>query len=338
VWTYGGGADFYFTSNLNNPYSARNVLRTFDLHDGGGIHLNLVQAWVERARTPVGFRLDLHWGPAARLQNLSEASDNDVWEHIQEAYVSANLTGDGSTYLDFGKWITPAGLEVVEVQDNILYSHSALFYATTPYFHFGPRLFHYFNETDYVTLSIHRGWNTVVDPGHAPGFGVSVGKALSSELEATATYIGGDELDDFGRAGWRSLVDAILEYEPDDRWSYQLNASFAAQSDVKVRRDRRGANAAWYGVAGMVKRSLDPERSLGGRLEWVRDDSGFMLGETMSLVSLTLNFTRHFGPHFETRLEFRQDVAVGARPFRGANPEETHSTQATFTVAGIVSF
>jgi len=337
IWTYGGGADFYFLTNLNNPHSGVNDLRTFDIKDEHGVHLNLLQAWVERARTPVGFRLDLNWGPSARLQNFQEASNNDLWEHVQEAYVSVNLKRSGSTYLDFGKWITPAGLEVVEPQDNVMYSHSMLFATATPYFHFGPRVQHYFNDDDYAMAAVHRGWNTVVNPGQGLGFAISGGKKLRDDLSATVTYIGGEELDAFRRPGWRSLLDITAEYEPSEKWLYQLDASYLQQSDVRL---KPGASetATWYGVAVWAKRKLDEKQSVAARVEWFRDNTGFVLGDDADMYTLTLNYAHQFGKHLETRIEYRHDLSGGSAPFAGSRLGSFHGTMNTVTIAGLVRF
>ena len=233
--TTGGSVSFHSVSNLNEPFNGQNQLRSFDFQDEHGPHFNLIDLWAQYAREPVGFRLDLNWGPAARIQTAAEPRNRDLWAHIQQVYVSANLDGKrGQTYVDFGKWSTPAGLEVVEAKDNVFYSPGLLFSWSPPFYHFGGRVFHNFNASDYVMAAVERGWNAVSDPGHAPGFILSGSKAVSPKWTVTGSYLGGEENDPFGRAHWRHLLDVIAVDNASPQWTYQLNAEYGRQANVKL--------------------------------------------------------------------------------------------------------
>jgi putative OmpL-like beta-barrel porin-2 len=333
-FTYGGSADFYYLTNLNDPFTGRNRFRLFDFQDEHGPHLNLIDLWAEYARKPVGFRLDLDWGPAARIQNAGETSDNDLWDHIQQAHVGINLDRSGSTYLNFGKYVTPAGLEVSESVNNVLFGQGILFSQVTPFFHFGFRVFHYFNEDDYVMAHVHRGWDTVVDPDHDPGFGLTYSRTLRPKWTLTTSYLGGDEFDDSGRANWRNLFDLVAEYEAGPRWLYQFNASYVDQQDVKLAPGRK-QTVRWYGLMAIAKRTLDEKQYVAGRVDWLKDDSGFILGKDLDIYTLTLNYTRFFGKHFQARLEYRHDFAGGGSPFPEERRGHFTDNQGTITVATI---
>src|SRR5688500_2109509 len=69
-FTYGATADFYFSSNFNNPGDGLNGLGIFDFKDEHGPHLNYAEVWAQYARDPIGFRLDLMWGPGGRIVNF----------------------------------------------------------------------------------------------------------------------------------------------------------------------------------------------------------------------------------------------------------------------------
>lgn len=336
--TYGGSVDGYFASNLNNPWNGRNALRLFDYRDEHGPHLNLLDVWVEQARLPVGFRLDLNWGPAARIENAEEPSDDDLWTHIQQLTVSANLDREDRTYVDFGKYVTPVGLEVVEPVDNVLFSQGVLFSSATPYFHLGLRLFHYFNDEDYLLAHVHRGWDAVSSPGHAPGFGLTYNRALSPRWTVTASYLGGDERTDAGAATWRHLVDLIAAYEPDERWLYQFNGTWGSQPAAALRSGGGTRRANWRGVAAIARRKLDQRQSVAARLEWFRDTSGFMLGNDLEVFTLTFNYTHRFDAHLQARVEYRHDVAGGGRPFAGAHRPRLTRDQGTLILALIAGY
>jgi hypothetical protein len=334
--TFGGSADFYFTSNLNNPANGLNDLRTFDIRHQGGPHLGLIDLWAERQRKPIGMRIDLNWGPTARIQNDEEPDPTAFWRHVQQLFVSANVANKGRTYVDFGKWVAPAGAESVEPRDNILYSQGLLFSLGTPYYYLGMRGFHYFNDSDYLMVHVNRGWNAVSAPGHAPGFGITGSKALSERTSFTMSYIGGEEPNGGGQANWRHLFDIIAQRQGGSRWSYLGNATYALQTGVPNGAGRSGA--AWYGVAATAKYSFRPNQYGAARLEWFRDDAGFASGQSGDLYSLTLNYTRLVGKHLQMRAEFRQDLAGGNPRFSGSRRGLFHGDQQTFTIATILSY
>jgi len=325
-FTYGGQADFYFSSNINNPFTGTNLFRAYDVEDEKGVHLGLIDLWAQYARRPIGGRLDLNFGPTSRFTNFAEPSRSNVWQHIQQAYVSANLDGKkGRTFVDFGKWVTPAGAELIEPKENWLYSRGLLFSVALPYYHFGGRIYHYFNDTDYVMGAGIRGWNAVGDPGHGPGFILSGSKMLSSKWTATGNYIGGEE---FGLNGadYRHLFDFVLLYNPGGRWNYTFNPIAATQS-----------GSSFYGISSQAKYNLSAKQYLAFRGEVLRDDSGLISGNTQTLGSATVGFTHLFNKYAQTRLEYRHDFGKDST-FPEDRPGRFRGTQGTFLISAILSY
>jgi hypothetical protein len=326
-FTYGGSADFYFETNFNEPHTGKNVYRAFDIKDEHGPHLGLIDLWAQYARNPVGGRIDVDFGPTARLVNAFEPSHSDVWEHIQQVYVSANLDGKkGRTYVDLGKWVTPAGFEVIEPRDNWLYSRGLLFNLAIPFYHLGGRLYHYFNDTDYVMVAGHRGWNAVGDPGHSPGFILAGSKALNSKMTFTGNFLGGDEPGPTGSNDFRSLGDLILAYNPTAKTSYALNLDAAGQS---------GAN--WFGLGAHAKFSFTPKQYVAFRAEVMRDNGGLISGSTQTLASLSLGYTYLFNKYAQARLEARHDFGT-----KSTFPDEAagsfSANQTTVLVSAILGY
>src|SRR6185436_20651839 len=93
-------------------------------------------------RKPFGYRLDLDFGRTARLVNFNEGSRGDALEHLQQAYVSVNLTKSARTWLDFGKFVSPMGAEPIEATNNWLTSRGLLTTYATPYTLSGLRVTH----------------------------------------------------------------------------------------------------------------------------------------------------------------------------------------------------
>ena len=62
-----------------------------------------------------------------------------VFRNIEQAYISFKPAQAKGLQLDFGKFVTAAGAEVIETKDNWNYSRSLLFSWAIPYYHFGLR-------------------------------------------------------------------------------------------------------------------------------------------------------------------------------------------------------
>jgi hypothetical protein len=118
--TVSGTTDTYFSHNFNNPPGRISAARAFDTRDDK-FRLNLAKVSVERATTPFGFRADIGLGDAMKAIHASEANRNGVYRHIEQAYVSAGHRG---VRVDFGKFVTQHGAEVIETSDNWNYSRS----------------------------------------------------------------------------------------------------------------------------------------------------------------------------------------------------------------------
>lgn len=324
-FTYGGSADFFFSTNFNDPFTGTNLFRAFDVKDERGVHLGLIDLWAQYARDPIGFRVDINFGPTAKFVNAFEPSRSDVWDNIQQVLISGNLDKAGRTYVEFGKFVTPIGLEVIEPKDNWLYTRGMLFNLAIPFYHLGGRVFHYFNDADYVAFTGHRGWNAVGDPGHGPGFILTGSKAISPKLTLTGNLSLGDEP---GLSGndFRTLFDFIALYNPGGRWEYALNLDTAGQD---------GAN--WHGLSAMARYSINSRQAVTLRGEVLRDNGGLVTGSSQTLGSVTLGYGYTFNKYAQARLEYRHDFSN-----RGVYPKDRvgrfGTGQDTLVIAAILSY
>jgi len=322
--TYGGSADLYFSTNFNDPFTGLNGLHAWDVRDERGPHLGLVDLWAQYARSPVGGRLDLNFGPTSKLNHAFDYTRSDVWDNIQQAFVSANLDKAGRTYIDLGKWTTTAGVEVTEPRDNWLTSRGLAFYLVQPFYHTGGRVYHYFNDTDFVMAAVHRGYNATGNPHRSPGFAITGGKKLNEEMTFIGSYYGGDEAAVAGEGEqYRSLVDLILLYNPaGSRWAYTVNADIAVQGSANV-----GA------LSAQAKYQLTPKSYGAIRGEMVID--GDFVGT--DVYSLTAGYAYMFNQNVQTRAELRYDWA-GGDVFADQRRGSFKSNQPTFLLSAIVGF
>lgn len=336
-WGFGGWADFFTVWNFNDPFNGRNGLRFFDTPSARGLHFGEVDAWVERRRSPIGFRAEFNIGPNARLNNAYEPSRSDFWESFRELAVSANLDRSGRTSLTFGKQVTPAGLEEVQPHERDLHSVGYIYALASPNYYFGPRLHHDLNETDYVELHAFRGWDAVGAPGHAPGYGFTYNRAFGKSLSGALTFLSGHDSDGTGQSGRRNLLDVYLINDRGGRWKHSVNFELNTQANVLTAPGRR-ESAAWIGAAVGTRYRLDGKRFLSARLDWFRDDSGYLTGAPGTAVAFTAGHAWELHRHLQARVEFRHDFSGGANFFARRGPRSFGTNQSTLQASVIAHF
>ncbi len=112
-----GFIDGYYSYNFNKPAGRVNVLRNFDTRSNQ-FALNLAEIVIEKKPDPLnsrlGFRLDLDYGPATDLVHSVEPGGKDVYKVIQQAYGSYLAPIGSGLQIDFGKFVTVHGAEVIE--------------------------------------------------------------------------------------------------------------------------------------------------------------------------------------------------------------------------------
>jgi hypothetical protein len=172
--TFTGLLDGYYSYNTNTPNlggNRFNKYRAFDQRDQA-FSLNYGEIAVDYKPMDVGFRVDIGFGDAVDVVNFSEPSGPDLWRHIQQAYITGT---SGRFTVDFGKWVTPLGAEVIETKDNWNYSRGLLFTLGIPFYHFGAK--GTFAASDRVSVAgyVVNGWNNVAPQQQIGGTGRSLG-------------------------------------------------------------------------------------------------------------------------------------------------------------------
>src|SRR4030095_5451283 len=134
--------------------------------------------------SPLGFKLDLGFGPTVDLVNAPDTFNGPAIRNVLQAYLSyVGPIGKGLT-VDFGKFYTPVGSEVIETKDNFNYTRSFLF-TYGPYTHTGFRAKYTFNDKIAVTVFLVNGWDNFIDNNRAKTGGVSVSLTPTSRLSIT---------------------------------------------------------------------------------------------------------------------------------------------------------
>ena len=170
-----GLVDGYYSYNFNRPDGGINNARAFDAYDNS-FSLNLAKITLEKKNdlaNPLGFKVDLGFGPAVDIVNGPGPYGGQQIKNLLQAYLSyVAPIGNGLT-VDFGKFATPAGAEVIETKDNYNYSRGLLF-TYGPYYHLGFRSKYTFNDKIAVTGFLLNGWDIHTDNNHGKTYGASV--------------------------------------------------------------------------------------------------------------------------------------------------------------------
>ena len=312
--------DGYYSYDFNRPDSRRSSFRAFD-GPANQFSLNLAQFTLEKTPEPtngrLGFRLSTGFGNAMNAMNGSESS---FAQYLYEAYGSYLVPVGKGLLVDFGKFVTPHGAEVIDTQDNWNYSRGLLFSYAIPFYHFGVRAKYSFNDQYWLSGYLVNGWNNVVDNNTGKTIGVGLGWNPSKKLSVVQNYMAGPEQPG-NNTGWRQLIDTLVTITPTERWSFMVNYDYGRGDRVSG----LPGPVWWTGVAGYVRYAPSRRHALAVRYEYYNDHDGFTTGTAQHLHGVTGTFERRIAKNLITRLEFRRDLSNCPSFTRGDVPARAQS-------------
>jgi len=342
--TLSGFVDTYYAFNFNQPNTLGtagvlpagfegNALQFFDANTNQ-FSLNAVELVVDKAPDATaggtgraGYHVGVIYGQAASAinGNLFTFSLNNPTDFnniaLKEAYVSYIAPiGKGLT-ITAGKFVTPAGAEVIETNGNWNYSRSILFYYAIPFFHFGVNAKYTFNPQWSVTAYMVNGWNNSQEINTGKTYGASLAWTPNKYWAITENYLAGPQDDQafFGYVGkpndnWRQLEDATIAFTPNSKWAFQVNGDYGygdkTGNGVSVAGNSKPVD--WYGAAGYAKYNFSDKAYFAARYEYYSDPQGFtlFLGTPNGHVSEgTGTFAYNWKSSLQSRFEFREDYS-----------------------------
>jgi len=324
-----GTVDGYYTYSTNKPTAGSLIpLRVFD-----GQHNQFTLALAELALSKpataddhVGFRLDLDYGPVADAVNAFEPGGS-TFRNIQQAYLSYFANTGGGLTLDFGKFVTPIGAEVIEAKDNWNYSRSILFGYAIPFYHTGLRLNYTANDKVSIGGTVTNGWNNSTENNSAKSYGLMATIKAGKDATIVQNYMTGPE--QTGNSDdWRNLYDATLTYVASDKLSLMANYDYGHDT-VGV------TGVSWQGVALYAKAQATPIFAFIPRFEYYKDPDGYTTAFAQTLKELTLTAEVKHSQGLITRFEYRGDWSDGEYFVKESGPVKS---QNTFTVAMVYGF
>ena len=321
-----GLLDIYYSQNLNRPPDRVNLYRGFDVEERA-FALSLAELILDRQPSPLGFHVRLAAGKTTDVVHSAEPAGAEAVKHLMQAYGSYICGPQGRLTLDFGKFVTPHGAEVIETSDNWNYSRGLLFAWAIPYYHMGIRA--KYRPSDRVTLGAYlvNGWNNVSENNKGKTVGLQTSWISGGRLTITHGWMGGPEQKD--RSGnWRHLWDTLITYNANDSLIFAVNHDYATEKTD-------AGTVVWTGLAGYVRLGIRANEALTLRAEWFRDRDGFSTGTAQTLKELTLTYEHRPQKDLITRWEVRRDWSTNAVFTKGSG---TSKGQTTFLVGAVVLF
>jgi hypothetical protein len=319
--------DGYTDANFNNPASGFNGLRNFDVRSDT-LHLNMAEITIDHAPGPVGFHLDVGFGEMFDIIH-SGNRDPNAWKYFKQGYIDFKPKSWHGVEIDVGEFVTSAGAEVIETNQNFNYSRSLLFAWAIPYSHTGVRAQYALGSHFTGSVQVVNGWNNVEPINSGKTYGFTGAYAWKKVTWNNNYYVGPEHPKT--TTGWRNLYDTSVVVNPNDNLSYYDNFDYAHDKNVGP-----GASA-WVGLAGAVRQALGKKFAVAGRLEFFDDRNGLSTGVAQTVKEFTLTGEYKITDWLMTRGEFRNDWSD--KPFfENSDGQMTAKNQPTLLLGMIAYF
>ena len=329
--TFGGLVDAYYLFNFNEPTDRSVGFRTFDSRHNS-FALNLAELSLNKSATaesPLGYNLTYGLGPTADFVNGADFGDGTTADNFFQYYLSARIPGTKDITLDFGKFVTIHGAEVIETAPNWNYSRGLLFGLAIPFYHFGFRATIPVSETVTLTGLLVNGWDNVLDNNGGKTFGLLFNWAPNDRFSLVQNYMTGPEADDDNDT-YRHLFDTLLTVKLHDKVTFMTNFDYGMDRDA-------GSHVHWIGTANYLRFQLTPTFALTPRFEFFSDPGGFRTGVRQQLKEFTITPEFVVSENLVTRFEFRRDWS-NEPAFAVGSPGDDPKVQNTAAVGMLLTF
>jgi hypothetical protein len=313
-----GLIDWYYQFSFNHPLPGTNLVppRAFDIKNDSFslslVEVNLTQA--ATAKSPIGFTATFTLGKTADLVHFTEPggtpnpgklSNDTIYKYTQQLFGTYVTPGSQPFTMDFGKFVTLMGFELIESSTNDNYSRGLLFTYAIPFYHTGLRITRPLSSTLAAQLHLVNGWNNVEDDNSGKSIGVQFAWNPNSAWTWVVNWMGGDESTGAALPANLNvqLVDLLGIWRPTDRLKLGINVDYASAFKAGA------AGGHWSGQAVYLRYQLNKRSALAVRLEHFEDTNGLRTGTAQNLNSATATFEYVVHDNLLHRLEFRHDKA-----------------------------
>jgi len=347
-FVFGGLVDTYYMYNFTPPSGSNSlqfpnpapvgVGRAFDIN-ANSMNLALAKLTMNASLDVVSLQLDMGYGQTGTIiNNAVDPNPSLMGPGVGPSFLLEQAFGEislpGNLTVDFGKFTTTAGAEVIEANKNWLYSRSLLFNAI-PLLHTGVRANLKINDMVTVQGSVVNGWNNDPDLNAWKTIGLSATITASPAFSLIGTtYFGKEGQPQMSPAGatpgdLRFLLDIVAAYTVNSAFGLNLNIDYIkAFDDISADYQVGGSLMGRYVVSDHI--------NFAARGEYLATHID-AAAATLSQGEVTVMMGIDVGKNFELRPEVRADFAG---KFGGADVLEggTKSSAVTGTLAALTWF
>jgi hypothetical protein len=356
TWSVGpmdlsGFIDGYYSFNFNRPnttegYDQINQLYNFN-DKTDQFELSAAKLTLNHDPDPVGAHVDFIYGRTNDLINNATANTTTTTfvasqlPYLEQAFLSLKPPKAKGFEMDFGKFVTSAGAEVIEAKDNWNYSRSLLFVNAIPYWHFGARTSLPVSKAETIGFQLVNGWNNV-SKSNGGVTGIFTSAYTKTKAAWDLNYIVGPENANTTN-GLRNLIDTTLLLTPPGKTNAYINFDYGRNQDgtyvcgtspTVICGDTKLND--WWGAAGAVHIQASAKNAIALRGEYFTDPQGFQTGTAQNLVEGTFTYEYKWVEGALMRIEYRCD-ASNKNYFNKLASQNTDQQQ-TLTVAFIAFF
>jgi hypothetical protein len=343
-----GVIDGYYSLNFNRPSTVDGfdqVNQLYNFNDKTDqFNLSAAKLTLNHDPDPVGAHVDFIYGRTNDLINSAptNSSSADQLNFIEQAFLSLKPPKAKGFELDFGKFVTSAGAEVIEAKDNWNYSRSLLFVNAIPYWHFGARTSIPVTKTETIGVQVVNGWNNISKSNGGATVGIT-SALVKPKYSWNVNYYGGPENANT-TSGFRNLFDTTLLFTPNAKFNAYINYDYGQNRDSTVTVNTgdgtftTGDNNLnhWQGVAFAAHEQASGKQAVAGRFEYFTDPNGFQTGTAQHLYEFTATYEYKWVEGLLTRVEYRGDFSNVA--YFHKDQTSYVDSQNTLTIAFIAFF
>ncbi len=349
TWSVGpmdlsGFIDGYYSANFNDPSAnslGDQVNQLYNFNDKTDqFELSAAKLTLNHDPDPIGAHIDFIYGRTNTLINAAPTNSTsaDQLNYLEQAFLSLKPPKAKGFEMDFGKFVTSAGAEVIEAKDNWNYSRSLLFVNAIPYWHFGARTSYPVSKTDTIGFQLVNGWNNV-SKSNGGLTGVFTNAYTKPKATWDLNYIVGPENPNT-TSGLRNLIDTTLLLTPPGKYNAYFNFDYGQNTDaIAAQGDTKTHD--WWGAAGALHAQANSKNAIALRAEYFNDPDGFQTGVAQHLYEGTFTYEYKWVEGALMRVEYRIDesnVNFFAKQTHPSLSTGAVDQQQTLTIAFIAFF
>lgn len=334
--------DGYYGFNFNQPHDGINQVRAFDPSHNQFI-LSQGAIVLERpvnvdAGRRWGGRIDLMFGQTSNELIGSGAFEppgrSEVYRHLYQAFGSYVAPVGKGLQMDFGRFTTSVGSELVYSKDNYNYTRSFFFFAL-PYYHTGFKFSYPVGGKLTASYWLMNGTNQGEDFNGLKAHGAFLTWNLAKNFTiATNYYTSQDQLapidpgtgrpvNNLAPRGRFHVFDTYFTYTASDK------LTLGGQYDYAVNRaDPNGPPAVLQGGSAYARTTFSDKFNVGYRFTYADDRGGFASGMQQALKEFTITGNFTVAKNFMIRTELRNDWS-DRNFYRKSTPGELGKNQTT---------